>query len=278
MPEITRTPGGKKLEEIRKQTGLPQYKVEMDSGIGIGNLGKYESGERTKPGKNILDRILNALDAKFTDRVEVMERFGYTMNTPAPTEEEVAWAAGICQPIMDQLPFPSYLLDIQGYMIAWNYYVPKLFGIGETRLNTIARRERLTLFQAFFHSGIRLADRMEHSEMFLAHTIGIIRQDWESLLDEKWCQALLKTTFAKYPEFKKFWDMAADHPIAELPARPLANLQVNSPIMGPVEFRIAKETMNRDKRFAVVYLIPANPATLDQCKKWNQSTEERRSL
>lgn len=278
MPEITRTPGGKKLEEIRKQTGLPQYKVEMDSAIGIGNLGKYESGERRNPSRKTLDRVLNALDAKFTDRVEVLERFGYIMNTPEPTEKEIAWAVKICQPIMDQLPFPSYLLDMQGFVLAWNYYLPKMLGIRESRMETVLRRDRLTLFQAFFDKGTRLADLMEHSEVFLAHIIRVLRQDWEPFLEEDWCQALLNTSSAKYPEFKEFWDMAADSRMTELPARPLANLQVKSPIMGPVEFRIARETMNRDKRFRVIYLIPADAATLDQCKKWNQSTEERRSL
>lgn len=278
MSENTTSPGGKRLAVLRKQTGLAQHKVEYISGIGIGNLGKYEAGERT-PTKGTVERILDALDAKFTDRVEVLERFGYTMNTPPPTEEEVAWAVSKCQPVMDQLPFPAYMLDMQGFVPYWNYYLPKMLGMRETQMKTVFYRERLTLYQAFFHSGVRLADLMNHSEAFLSHTIRVLRQDWEwgSFLEEAWCQELLKATSTKYPEFKKYWDMAADHPVADLPARPLANLQVKSPIMGNVEFRIARETMNRDKRFRVIYLIPADAATLEQCEKWHVSADERRS-
>lgn len=278
MSQKDKAPGWKRLEAIRKQAGLPQYKVELDAGIGIGNLGKYESGERN-PERHTLERILDALDAKFTDRVEVLERFGYTMNTPPPTAEEVAWAVAICKPVMDELSFPVYMLDMQGFVLYWNYYMPKMLGMRETQMETVFHRERLTLYQAFFHSGVRLANLMNHPDAFLSHTIRVLRQDWEwgSFLEEDWCQELLKATSTKYPEFKKYWDMAADHPVADLPARPLANLQVKSPIMGNVEFRVARETMNRDKRFRVIYLIPADAATLEQCQKWHLSADERRS-
>ncbi|NJN83623.1 MAG: hypothetical protein HC802_15960 [Caldilineaceae bacterium] len=176
---------------------------------------------------------------------------------------------GICQPLMDRLPFPAYLMDIQGYVWAWNKHVPRMLQLRPKRLDFLLRPARMTLYQGFFHPSFRIGELMENRELFLTHNIRVLRQDWERerCLEETWCQEALAYSFRHYPEFKKFWDLAENPPISEIPARPLTNLRFRSP-SGTLEFRVAIEKMTRDDRFKVVYLMPADAATLEECARW----------
>src|SRR5262245_1982423 len=86
------TPGGKRLKLLREYTGRSQLDVELDASLGIGYLQRVESGKVRHPERNTLERILTALDAHYTERRDILELFGYVMDSPLPTAAERKWA------------------------------------------------------------------------------------------------------------------------------------------------------------------------------------------
>src|SRR4051794_31743201 len=86
----TLRPGGARLRALREQAGKAQLWVEAEAELGTGYLQRVESGKVAQPGHATLERILAALGARYGERREVLELFGYAVATPPPTEEEVA--------------------------------------------------------------------------------------------------------------------------------------------------------------------------------------------
>ena len=263
------TAGGKRLRELRERAQKRAGDVEYEANLGYNYLQRIESGRVQRPSKETVESILDALDARFTDRVEVLERFGYVTSIPVPTEEEQAWARAACQPVMDALPFPSYLLDMRSYLISWNHYIPAMLDVDDAQLRDIWKPEYLTLFEGFFDPRLRLVDMMENADAFLSHMIGVMRHDFETFYwEEEWCQPFVEQVMQREPEFKRYWDMDVRPNAGEVSGRPLISLCLHSPTSGRVTFRVTVEFMRRDNRFRIIYLIPADAATIEVCEQW----------
>lgn len=94
MAKFSATPGGNRLRALRERAGRPQLEVELDASLGIGYLGRVESGKVRHPERETLERILAALGARYSDRRDLLELFGYVVDTPLPDAADVGWAAG----------------------------------------------------------------------------------------------------------------------------------------------------------------------------------------
>src|SRR4051794_29656249 len=124
------TPGGAKLRAVREQAGRSQLWVEAEAELGTGYLQRVESGRVAQPGRGTVERILDALAARYSERRDVLELFGYLVATPLPTPAETAWASESCQRELHDVPFPAYVLDCQPKLVAWNRLAPRLLGDG----------------------------------------------------------------------------------------------------------------------------------------------------
>ena len=67
------TPGGAKLRALREGAGRTQLWVEAEAGLGTGYLQRVESGRVTQPERATLERILLSLEARYSERREVLE-------------------------------------------------------------------------------------------------------------------------------------------------------------------------------------------------------------
>src|SRR5262245_2717800 len=108
---LSNTPGGKRLRALREFHGKTQLDVELDASLGIGYLQRLELGRVQQPERDTLERILSALHARYTERREILERFGYVVDAPIPDDEEIDWAISVSQTELDRAVFPAYLLD-----------------------------------------------------------------------------------------------------------------------------------------------------------------------
>jgi transcriptional regulator with XRE-family HTH domain len=123
-----KTPDGARLRALREAAGRTQLWVEAEADLGTGYLQRVESGRVAQPERATLERILAALDARYSERREVLERFGYLATTTPPTDADIVWACSLCQHELHDVAFPAYVLDCTHRLIAWNRYVPYLFG------------------------------------------------------------------------------------------------------------------------------------------------------
>jgi transcriptional regulator with XRE-family HTH domain len=261
------TPGGAKLRAVREQAGRSQLWVEAEADLGTGYLQRVESGRVAQPGRATVERILDALDARYSERRDVLELFGYVVATPLPTADEIEWARASCQHELHDVPFPAYVLDCYPRLIAWNRHVPHLLGDGpgQAVLDRLAGRSMLA---PWFEPASPFSRLLVEPERFLPVLIRALRYELQRFGNEPWIAEMLAEMCATLPRFRQEWSRAAGEPPPISAARVLVPLRLAVPGVGRLQFRLVSEPFVRDTRFRLIYYVPADPATMRQCAAW----------
>lgn len=260
------TPGGGKLRALRERYGKTQLWVELEAQLGSGYLQRVESGRVAQPERATLERVLAALEARYSERREVLELFGYVVATGPPTDGDVAWARDVCRRELHDVAFPAYVLDCTHRLVAWNRYFPRLLGIGpdDPLLERLALRSLLALW---FDPASPLWPLVVEPDVFLPALIRALRYEMQQFRTESWYAALL-ASLHDLPRFRRVWVAVEQEPERVSAARALVPMRVAVPRTGVLQFRLATEPFVRDARFRVVYYFPADPATMNQCAAW----------
>lgn len=253
------TPGGRKLRALRDFRGKTQLDVEFEASLGMGYLQRVESGRVQQPERETLERILDALGARFTARREVLEAFGYGVDAPIPTAEEVAWAISICQPALDRILFPGYLLDCANRLLYWNALVPNLFDAA-----SLAHGE---MHKMVFDVRYSMRQRIVNADEFLPAQIRVLRYEMQRFHDEPWWDALI-AELMQIEEFHRRWESVREEPV-HIAARPLTplELEVKNKIL---RFRLVSEPFAQDHRFRMIFFLPTDALTSEECIEWSR--------
>jgi transcriptional regulator with XRE-family HTH domain len=258
-------PGGNRLRALREFYGRSQLDVELDGNLGVGYLQRVESGKVKQPERDTLDRILTALNATYMERRDILELFGYVVDAPIPDEREIQWAIAACQTELDGAVFPVYVLDCAHRLLAWNALVPQIFRI-DRLLHPIANAERLSMLNIIFDPAYGVTESIVNREAFFPAQIRALRSEMQWFRDEDWYKRLIGDML-KIPEFEKYWTAdTLDSP--RLAARPLTPLSLKLPTGDILQFRLIAEPFVQDRRFRVIYCLPADTATIQQCVNW----------
>lgn len=262
---ITRTPGGLRLRALREDAGKTQLTVELDANLGSGYLQRVESGKVQHPEHDTLERILSALAARYTERREVLELFGYVVSVPPPDESEIRWAIDVCEGELSKAVFPAYLLDCAHRLLTWNPFLPRLF----PQIERVGRRE--SMLRLMFDPALGITPLIANPDVFLAAQIRALRYEMRFLEHEAWHAALIETML-RLPLFAQYWErvkLAQPQP-SPFAARPLTSLDLRLPDVDAalLQFRLLSEPFAQDRRFRVMYYLPADAATMQQCAAW----------
>jgi transcriptional regulator with XRE-family HTH domain len=252
------TPGGNRLRVLRENAGRTQLDVELDANLGSGYLQRVESGKVQHPERDTLERITAALGARYTERRDILELFGYIVDAPLPGDDEIQWAINACQSELDSAVFPAYLLDCAHRLLAWNRFVPALFNLDATALR------RVSMLRLIFDPAYRFAPLIANPDEFYAAQIRALRYEMYPFRSEAWYGRLIEEML-RFPLFQRYWkasESAQTHPVA---ARPLTPLELRLPGTDWLQFRLLSETFAQDRRFRVIYDVPAEPHSMQWC-------------
>lgn len=255
------TPGGKRLRALREYHGLTQLDVELDGSLGIGYLQRLESGRVQQPERETLERILNALKAHYTERREVLELFGYVVDAPIPEDAEIEWAVRVCAAELQSAVFPAYLLDCAHRLLYWNHFVPHLFPLAQTG-------DHPSILKMLFANLYGVTALIKNGDEFFPAQIRALRYEMQRFRAEPWYERLL-AEMLQYPLFQHHWIKEGQQPV-HIPARPLTLLEIEPPKAGVLRFRLIAEPFVHDQRFRVIYYLPADAQTIQQCLQWNR--------
>lgn len=263
---LSRTPGGARLRALREAAGKTQLWVEAEAELGTGYLQRVESGRVTQPGRGTLERILSALGARYSEQRELLECFGYLATTQPPTDADITWAQTICQHELHDVAFPAYVLDCTHRLVAWNQYVPHLFGLrsDDPTLGWLAGR---SLLAAWFDPASPLASLVAKPEEFLPALVRAMRYEMQRFRAEAWCDTVIADLLT-LPRFRQYWEIVEREQPPASAARALVPVHLCVPRAGELQFRLSSEPFTRDARFRLVYYFPADPATMRQCAEW----------
>jgi len=267
MTEVAEAPGGERLRELRRAAGRTQLWVETEAELGTGYLQRLEAGRVAKPGADTLTRILNALDARYSERREIMERFGYTVATPLPTADDIRWAWTEARRDLDEVALPAYVLDCTHRLIAWNRFLPHLLGVPPDHrvLDELAQGSMIV---HWFYPASPLALLLAEPDGFLLEIARVMRDEMRRFWSEPWAAELIAEHMAAIPRFRAMWNAAESAPATASAARALIPLRLRVPGAGLLSFHFSSEPFSRDARFRVIYYFPADPETMRQCAVW----------
>lgn len=261
------TPGGNRLRALRDYQGKTQLEVELDASLGIGYLQRVESGKVRYPERDTLERILAALGAHYAERRDTLELFGYVVDAPLPDEHDIQGAVDACRADLQAAVLPVYLLDCAHRLLSWNALLPKLFGAAPFR-----SAAHISMLRLLFDPQVGVTNLIANQQEFFPAQIRTLRYEMHLFQNEFWCGALIDQLRQQYPLFEHYWSA----PIAEprtypTAARPLIPLALNLPDIGTLRFRLTSEQFVQDRRFRVIYYIPADATTIQQCARWSES-------
>jgi hypothetical protein len=158
-----------------------------------------------------------------------------------------------------------YVLDCAHRLLAWNALVPQIFRI-DRLLHPIANAERLSMLNIIFDHAYGVTESIVNREAFFPAQIRALRSEMQWFRDEDWYKRLIGDML-KIPEFEKYW--TADTLVSpRLAARPLTPLSLKLPTGDILQFRLIAEPFVQDRRFRVIYCLPADTATIQQCVNW----------
>jgi transcriptional regulator with XRE-family HTH domain len=250
------SPAGNRLRALREYYGKTQLELELEASLGIGYLQRLELGKVQRPESETLERILAALNARYTERRDIMELFGYVVDAPLPSRQEIDWAIAACKAELDSAMFPAYLLDCAARLLYWNELVPKVFSITEPN----------SMLRMVFDARHELSARICNPEIFFPAQIRALRYELQPFHGEAWASELLDSML-KAQTFERYWQNEKTSAI-HIPARPLSPLEIAVDGAGLLSFRLISERFVQDQRFRVIFYIPADPKTIETCLKW----------
>ncbi len=254
------SPGGNRLRGLREECGKSQFEVELDASLGIGYLQRVESGKVRHPERDTLERILAALGAHYTDRRDILELFGYLVDAPLPDDDEIRAAVAICKPELDAAVFPVYLLDCTHRLLIWNRFVTRLFGID-------AVSPPRSMIKLLFDPAYGITPRIANPETFFPAQIRALRYEMRHFRGERWYDPLIDDLRRECPLFEQYWT-GGEVSDVQIAARPLVLLELALPDGMRLRFRLTSEPFAWDRRFRIIYYLPADPATMQQCALW----------
>jgi transcriptional regulator with XRE-family HTH domain len=266
----TGTPGGAKLRQLREAAGRTQLWVETDADLGTGYLQRVESGRVVQPERATLERVLEALGTRYSERAEVLELFGYAVATPLPTNEELSWAREVSRAELNEAPFPAYVLDCAHRLVAWNRFVPRLFGIvpDDPLLGRLAGESAVA---AWFDPASPMGRSVVEPDVFMPALIRALLYEKQQFHSEPWYPPLLER-LQRLPRFQHYWEVVEHEPAQAIAARALVPARLESAGAGILQFRLSSEPFVRDARFRTIFFFPADLTTMQQCAAWAETS------
>ena len=265
-----RTPGGERLRGLRNYYGQTQLNVELAANLGIGYLQRLETGKVQQPEQDTLERILTALDAQYSERREILEMFGYTVSTPIPSQTAIQWAVAACQEELESAVFPAYLLDCAHRLLTWNALVPKLFEL--PNICSQAQTEPISMLKVVFDPTYKFSTSIRNHDAFFQAQIRALRYEKQRFHQEAWYNDLIED-MRQIATFEAYWNK----PITTatlFPARPLTLLQLAIGDGHILQFRLISEPFVQDRRFRIIYYLPADAQTIESCLGWTSHSQE----
>ncbi len=257
------TSGGIRLRTLRDEAGRTQLDVELDASLGSGYLQRVESGKVQRPERETLERILDALVARYTERRDVLEMFGYIVDTPLPDVGEIEWAVEVGQRELNDVVFPAYLLDCAHRLLAWNFYVCELFN-----LDVAATIARISILKVLFDPRYQVSPLIHNPDEFYRASLRALRYQMRLFHGETWYTQLINELLAECPLFRRYWQAVEPDEAYPTAARPLTPIEFKLPGIGVLKFRLTAESFVKDRRFRIMYYVPADPITIHQCELW----------
>lgn len=277
------TTGGKLLHELRrsrqdrkKKYGSREHIASLAE-IEPRTLSAIELGYTKQPSREILERILNALDSidrvTLEQRHEVFAAYGYQKPYPIPNPNEIQlarkeWDSAYFRTVW----YPAYLVDVAQRLLDWNPYAPKLLGLksSDPRLRDFHGVDILDVTFKLSPRFIEIVNQTDYVPA-LIHTMKIQFQPYQH---ETWYLPWVQRAKTRYPLFAELWDAVPDSEPLPMSLGNKIPIEIRIPPDSDVlTFQLVAVGFSNDPRFFVAQWIPVDEMTALKCLLWKKQVE-----
>lgn len=269
MNATSTTPGGDAIRSLRAAARRTQLWVELEAELGTGYLQRIESGRVSQPTRKTIERILDALEARYSERREIMQSFGYIVTTPKPDPGDIRWAREVSRRQLRSTDIPVYVLDCSHRLTAWNDFIPWLFDV-TTDVSPLDTLRQHSVLGTWFDPESFAGKLVRDPDTVLPAMIRAFRYEMHLFGREPWYKSLLQELHAQ-PRFRHYWACVESETQQISAARALIPLKLQHPRLGPLSFRLSSEPFIRDARFRFVHFFPADARTMKHGTDFSES-------
>lgn len=267
---------GEKLEMLRKarqnraaKQGSREHIANL-AGIETRSLALIELGTTQQPSREVLEKILNALDhlhpLLFFEKQEILQCYGYKSSFPIPTQSEIEWAKSEWRKVYETISFPAYLVDCIHRLLDWNEYAPRLLGLlpSSPELNVFKDKDVLDLLFQIAPQYVEIL----HAHEYIYSLIKTMKSEFALFVGEPWINDWINRAGKRYPQFRTVWNSIPDSVSTPIIGNQVPLVLKSPHLTKPLIFHLTAVRMSGDPRFTIAQYIPFDDFTNLQCMLW----------
>lgn len=193
------------IKDYRIRNRLSQLDVSLRLGWkDTSKLSKIEQGRNSKPSRDVMDSILDALGLEEYEKGDFLYNGGYL-----PTDKEIEKALKLVKEKIDNWPYPAYLMDFSWRLLYCN--IPNLLAInfGPESLEFVNTSKTNILEYALmdedqFPCIVEKGEGPDNLKPFAVAQIASFKTENARFQNEGWYKDLVKKLM-KNEKFRKLW-------------------------------------------------------------------------
>ncbi|OGC51094.1 hypothetical protein A2982_02390 [candidate division WWE3 bacterium RIFCSPLOWO2_01_FULL_39_13] len=254
------------IKDYRVQKNLSQLEIAFALGWKEpSRLSRIEQGRVSNPPRELIDRIIEVMDLKEEEKNHLLLIGNYL-----PTQEEIEKIRKEVNPIINNWPYPAYVLDFSWRFLAWNERTSWVYEITEKAKPQIIKNMNRTIEMVFNPQFIqnRLLDgkELEKWHESLLQKLILFKFNQQARTKELWYRDFISQMMDN-ELFTHLWPKARlSKEIAELDKYERKSIVNIRNTKSRLEFHIFKVPLLLDPRFEIDFHVPTNQNTHAQFK------------
>lgn len=247
------------IKDFRTQKNISQIEIAFAMGWKEpSRLSRIEQGKVGKPDRELMDRIIEALNLSEEERNQLLAAGGYL-----PTKEEIKQVRQKMGQVIDSWPYPASMRDYLWRIVYTNKSLYKLFKIPLKRQVEMEKNCPWVIEEifkpGFVLNKINTPKEWKKRKEHLLRTLVHFQYKQKAWSREKWYLDLIKRMMEN-ELFRELWPLAQNH--AADPSDIFHFGQKSIPCEGKMlNFRFFIVPVFRDPRFMVEFFVPSDLKT-----------------
>ncbi len=193
------------IKDYRLKKRLSQYDVSLKLGWSdTSRLSKIEQGRVSKPKRETINRLIDALELEEYEKGDFLYTGGYL-----PTDEEIEMALSLVKTRIDGWQYPAYLMDFSWRLLYCNIPNLQAINFGNEALEFVNTSKTSILEYSVmpedqFPCVVEKGDDENSLKPFAVAQIASFKTENHRFQNEDWYKKLVKKLMT-YETFKKLW-------------------------------------------------------------------------
>ena len=249
------------LKDYRLQKNIPQLEIAFALGWKeASRLSRIEQGIVVKPKREVIDKIMNAMDMKSEERNNL-----YTVGGYVPSKKEIEEVRKKLDSIMSVFPYPAEAMDFTWRLIHHNQSLYQLYNVNKAKQKWIEEKMPHLfdiVFDPSFVPNTNLNSEQKKSrEFFHLRMLSHFRYDQRNRTHEEWYQKLMQRLLGN-TLFKEMWKKAQNFSMnADVFSFSTKSFVSRPDNKGYLRFYFFLEPLLKDPRFMIGFHVPADKET-----------------